>query len=341
MRFILENANIYATNLKYMNDSEEYTNGLKELRTVINDCFGNGTEIISQNQLEESIQRESDSYSISFSTERDLLSQWSMYAKESGVCLRMDFGESMIYRAYPEGENERSVVTKQQLCPQKVYYFTKDAMKSQAQYKKVRQEILDMMLIKAGSVAISDIKGNADLIWKETTPYVKRYEFKAEGEYRLVFNWPHLLGKIRIDYRNDKNVMKPYLDIECNGGWPVKEIIVGPGFNQDVVFNSIKHFLKHRTLKLPSITGEEFSKRCKKFLELDSVLPVEVNAEWTTMQKHLKTENVGLRYEAYENLLENIMNKNTVDTKYKEGLQGRFYSKQGIVLSKSKIPYIF
>ncbi len=39
MRFILENANIYATNLKYMNDAEEYSNGLKELRYVNNSNF--------------------------------------------------------------------------------------------------------------------------------------------------------------------------------------------------------------------------------------------------------------------------------------------------------------
>ena len=64
MRFILENANIYATNLKYMNDAEEYSNGLKELRYVINQEFGKNTELITEEDLEKSIRMEPDSYSI-------------------------------------------------------------------------------------------------------------------------------------------------------------------------------------------------------------------------------------------------------------------------------------
>lgn len=36
MRFILTKGDIFATNLKYMNDGEEYTNGLTELRAVLN-----------------------------------------------------------------------------------------------------------------------------------------------------------------------------------------------------------------------------------------------------------------------------------------------------------------
>lgn len=31
MRYILEKGDIFATNIRYMNDSEEYTNGLEEL----------------------------------------------------------------------------------------------------------------------------------------------------------------------------------------------------------------------------------------------------------------------------------------------------------------------
>ena len=36
LRFILEKGDIYATNIRYMNDSEEYFNGLKELHRLIN-----------------------------------------------------------------------------------------------------------------------------------------------------------------------------------------------------------------------------------------------------------------------------------------------------------------
>lgn len=35
MRYILGNGDIYATNIRYMNDSEEYTNGLNEIKVLM------------------------------------------------------------------------------------------------------------------------------------------------------------------------------------------------------------------------------------------------------------------------------------------------------------------
>lgn len=37
MRYILGSGDIYATNIRYMNDSEEYTNGLNEIKLLMLD----------------------------------------------------------------------------------------------------------------------------------------------------------------------------------------------------------------------------------------------------------------------------------------------------------------
>ena len=91
MSFILKKGDIFATNISYLNDSEEYINGLKELRELL--CGDKADRYVqsAQNHLaeadayREALKKAHDIYSISFSQEKDLLSQWYMYAKESGV----------------------------------------------------------------------------------------------------------------------------------------------------------------------------------------------------------------------------------------------------------------
>ena len=43
MRYILGSGDIYATNIRYMNDSEEYTNGLNEIKLLM--LEENGTSV--------------------------------------------------------------------------------------------------------------------------------------------------------------------------------------------------------------------------------------------------------------------------------------------------------
>ncbi|MDE5590026.1 MAG: hypothetical protein K2J60_12970 [Acetatifactor sp.] len=90
MKYILTQGDIYATHISYLNDLEEYVNGLRELREIFaNREQGDGkpANIINDDIYEEAIREIPQIYSISFSKEADLLSQWYMYARESGVRL--------------------------------------------------------------------------------------------------------------------------------------------------------------------------------------------------------------------------------------------------------------
>lgn len=343
MRFILTSANIYATNLEYMNDSEEYVNGLRELQKVINDQYGKGKKLITDQTLLDEMNVSSSSYSISFSTERDLLSQWSMYARESGVSLMMDFNGSRRYKAYKESssENQREDITNLDLYPRQVYYFTETAMKDRKKCSAIRKHIIEDIEDNYDPISIADIEANAGKIWRETTPYVKRYEFNAEGEYRLVFNLMALKDRFRIDYRNDKHVLKPYLDIECDGGWPIREIVVGPGFNQQVVYKSIKHFMNFAKLKVPVLTGDEFKDRCYEYLHKDKRIPSEAKSYFNKLIKELSGDDEDERYLAFEKVVKDILADGSVLDDYKKYISGRFLSKSGIVLTKSEIPYIY
>lgn len=347
MTYILQGANIYATNLLYMNDSEEYVNGLKELRYIINDKARaeSGEELILQEKLDSTMKDEVTRYSISFSTAKDLLSQWSTYAGESGVSLKMRFTGKERYKAkYKENDKKdskekREYVTSLELLPRKVYYCTRSAMKD-AEYKNTKEKIWKAIEDANSNTTVGDLKENVNFIWKDMSSYVKRYEFSAEEEYRLVFDWMQLLYPFIIDYRNDENVLKPYLDIECENGWPICEIIVGPGFNQDVVFKSIIHFLNHRDIQTPKLSNGDFCKKCEEYLKMDEEMPPGIKKMWEERKSRIINGTENERYSEFLKIRQEILLLQEED-KYIAKLSNRELSKDGIILSKSGIPYIF
>ena len=280
MQFILQKGDIFATNIRYMNDSEEYFNGLKEIkklacnREMIEQWLrARGRKTPSLNSVEkaftdENLQKNMEDmgfYSISFCEKNDLLSQWAIYAKEAGVSIKMKFEEET-YRFITEGmagKAEKEEVEKKEkaewdLLPRRVYYFTYDSMKDQEQeYTERAYTILDRLYEADMKDYIEDINE----VWKYVSTFVKRYDFYQEAERRLVFQPKKCVYQPKIEYRNDKNVLKPYLDIECKGGWPIWEIMVGPGFNQQVVYNSVVHFLEHVQIKNGIKSTEEYVQR--------------------------------------------------------------------------------
>lgn len=340
MRYILTQGNIYATDLKYMNDAEEYRNGLCELRKVINEKYGaSGKEIITEQMLQEMIESDSEVYSISFSEQRDLLSQWSMYARESGVSLTMQFNGDEKYLFYFEDEKNRDGNRKINARPKQVYYFTERVMK-ESLYNKRKSEIVNSIENENDEVTLTDI-ANVVQIWKSMTPYVKRYEFYSEGEYRLAFSSNEFPRKVRVDYRIDEHVLKPYLDVECLDGWPIQEIIVGPGFNQNVVYESILHFIRHAKLKLPKIDGKTFAERCAYFFYMEQEGIEKIKEFWNAYEVKLEDEDEFRRYQAFGEMQRKILQDEEVDLNYKKFLKERYLSKEGVLIKKSEIPYIF
>lgn len=350
MRCILQNANIYATNLRYMNDSEEYANGVSELREIFNEK--RGQVLITEAMLQGVLDNEVTSYSISFSEAGDLLSQWSMYAGESGVSLRMRFTGEEKYSVYLDNgetgseERKKRWELKEKLQVKKVYYCTKSAM-DETEYRAVADEIWNAAIGEAESKTAdgrnagqTDIADEYPALWKRMAPFVKRVEFKAEAEQRLVFNSAELKQAVRIDYRNSRNVLKPYLDIGCRNGWPICEIMVGPGFNQDVVFQSILHFLNHARLKAPVLNGRQYCCRCEDYFKLCGDLPEDLRDKWKAFVPRFN-QNEADYYRLFLALRNDILKDMAVDKNFKEQLRRRELTKTGIILSRSRIPYIF
>lgn len=344
MKFILTKGDIFATHISYLNDSEEYVNGLRELKSLLKSDYCTETDLQSaaKSRLDESAYNDATNnvpqiYSISFSREPDLLSQWYMYSRESGVRLKMHLTKkNKCFLVKDKVSEEKTDFMEIGAELKDVHYFTRIGMESKEytrEGKKIIKTITDY--IKEQKIE-NDLEGNIIKIWKDTAPFIKNYEFRQEKEVRLIFKAPQSEKKAAlIEYRNANGVLIPYLDIYRQEGWPVAEIMVGPGRNQERVFNSICHFIDCATLKIPPI---EQSRNMILFLE--GMLRYQIGEEKIKKYKEkiesLVSNQSIITYKAaiYDCL------KNAGD-KVDEYLRRNYYSECGVIVRKSNAPYEF
>ena len=295
------NANIFATNIKYMNDSEEYANGLKELCKIY-ESHSDG-KLVSSEKIEAELEKDIPIYSISFSGARDLLSQWSMYAGESGVSIKMRFDGSERYKVNDliSGKRELLVDDDISICPQKVWYCTKEAMNPD-DYRKVTDEIWREAFSGENDVVKNDTEGNFGDYSRKITPYIKRAEFRAEQEYR----------------------------------------IIGPGFNQKVVFESVRHFLNNAKLSVPTLDKDTYLMRFEEYLELCGTVPKCIQDLYEQQKEEIA--NASNIHRFFTNIRNSIIEKlkmENVDNEFLGKISKTEFTKPGIILSRSRIPYIF
>lgn len=344
MRYIITKGDIYATNVRYLNDSDEYINGLREIRSLLDAAgeFGfdelekDAKNLVTEEAFQKIKAQASDIYSISFSRAFDLLSQWHMYAKESGVQIKMIFDDSQEYMYFSQpGAEDASVSSRKEkkLKINDLYYLTKIGMPSD-EYRETGRKVLHEFKSR-----FMDAKEMISA-WKMLAPCIKNYGFRQEQEKRIIFLASE--HDLTIKYRNDRSVLKPYLDIETVEGWPVCEIMVGPGRNQHQVFQSICHFLEHTSLKIKRLSDKELVELYFGGMKEYGLPEVKIKeCKEQVLQITPTIEKLGVKYSdrIHEVLTTNFKEKerNLVN----DYIQNNFFSDKGIIVTKSKWPYEF
>lgn len=309
---IIQGKCMYATHINFMNDWEEYRLGYnvltKEIKKAIESYRADFEKTIGADNLEAILGYFSDEclnvmtysqikqmdkfkefraltipevYSISFCKEKDLLSQWAIYAKESGVAIEFDFSDFVFCDAsldesemfkYDE-EDWQTIKYFRNNRPHIIKYNDQDIL------DKLQEQITEVVrMIKNPQFASSEeIVRPVTLLRRMTelysiVPYCKLDKFKAEREIRSAFmrleNWVIRKGEskgsmyqTKVFYRTANRVLKPYLKI----GWeaqkpdiyPIKRIIVGPGENQEAVFRGLIHFIENQDkVIIPNVKGK-------------------------------------------------------------------------------------
>lgn len=354
MRYILKNGDIFATNINYLNDSEEYINGLKELRNILCDkklapeYADKAAERLKKDDAYQSVLQESNHiYSISFSKEKDLLSQWFMYSKESGVRLKLNMPKEGL-KNFKVHRKKRVIDKEPDLeidgeC-KAVHYFTRIGMEDD-EYEEEAKEIVKVIKNYVDCNKLSDVDAYILPIWSRYAPYIKNYEFRQENEVRLIFRSLRPDGQTPyVQYRNAGGVLIPYLDIYLEEGWPITEIMVGPGRNQQRVYTSICHFIENTNeIKTMDIQEEaavrEYIEGLRKYKMSKE--------ECEELIKKIKEEKSGISN--YRDVLYEVMNRyinedeepNDKMTLVQEYRNRNTYTKNGIIVRKSNAPYEF
>lgn len=354
MQSILSKGCIWATNILYMNDSEEYKNGLREIDPILNECI----DASEQNKLSEYIENQlkeprTDCYSISFSQHADLLSQWSMYAKESGVNLGFDFERLLQSGSVYNTDDPKGAMQITAFGPDEVTYFTQNENKAAGQeeneIKRIKGEIKrklteDQNVINSAEHMLTE--GWQQHLYRHVA-LIKRFEFHAEAEWRLVFNATNENGRFPVKYRLDKGVLKPYVNVKCYDNqnvvspWPIVAITVGPGYNQAVVFESIKHFLDYG--QIIKLSDESILSNFKMFLH--QIPESKDSPDLVELINNIKSQlhSPGFRAIVWINRITELQRMGLSDRnkETREFFEHNYFSSCGIILKRSKIPYIF
>ena len=342
LKYIVTKGDIYATNVRYLNDSDEYINGLREIRILLDsadeyhrdELKRQAKDWVTRDAYQRIKEQISDIYSISFSEASDLLSQWHMYARESGVQIKMCFDNLKEYEYYCQVHDDSNVRATKKLEKKSVYYFTKIGMPL-TEYKETGRKILD----EFGCI----LEKNTEVVstWKMLAPFIKNYGFIQEREVRAIFLAND--NELPIAYRGDRGVLKPYLDIEMKEGWPICGIMVGPGRNQNQVFQSLCHFLDHTDLKIDKIADSDLVKMyfdgMKEYYVPDQKVD-ECMKRILDMDPNMT--KYGVRYsEKIRETINDVFSEEEERKIVNEYIENNYFCDKGIIVNKSKWPYEF
>ena len=269
LNILFDSCTFRASNLFYLNDSEEFYAGIRHLKRHVKKELpirkAEAMNILNELSLENGRgDFDPGIYSISFSKEKDLLSQWITYAKESGVAIELD--SKLISGTDKKGQSG--------LRWYGVESFTKSDEANATEFNSLlffhlRQNLHAIDYNKTfKQMRDSGILLSMLNIQRETyqflASYYKNKGFEAEKEVRLSV-FPMCCGTEKGSkeaticyYRmGERGILRPYLNVTI--GYrktidgkdyfqpclPIKTITVGPGKNQQDVFNSIIHRMRY------------------------------------------------------------------------------------------------
>ena len=222
-----------ASHLRFLNDSQEYLNGLDWLnRKMQEECVQGFKDECRDNM-----------YSISFCGNDDLLSQWKWYGKDSGIAISFDMS-NIQYKYYDYYDNIQVSMlpsTDTHTMPLPVKYTDDEKLTYYNQIKnwnktdQIRQSLSPLL---AGLFI----------------PFCKHEGFQEEKESRLIFYTADMdstqkagLKPFQIHYYTSGATIKPSLDVIFQAKDPNKSIVncltVGPGQNQELIYKALVHML--------------------------------------------------------------------------------------------------
>lgn len=344
MSKILSGGNLFATNLGYMNDSREYVNGLNAVGKVLESKVSKESKAAF---VEENHSEELTYFSISFCKENDLLSQWIAYARESGVSIEMSFEENK--------DVELQIANNDAGNPIVINASPRDIIYVEMKNGELTDEDIEVVWHRLDEGSGGNDDDYLMRKGKDVSAYIKQKDFAQEKEYRIAVDTATLGEVPKIDYRMDRHVLKPYLNVECMGGWPVTSVMVGPGSNQELVFRSIRSFLNHAKIKSSRLQSHAqwksqiksyFENGGKYYEEIWNGLKVDDKLgfykSWDELDREPEKDIEQGEKEMWAEKVTKVIEEKEKDKSSDHQLRKDYcFTASGIILKRSEISYIY
>ena len=252
---ILSNNSLRASDLKYLNDKNEFTIWFKAFDNVFKE-MKQKDDYLSFAPFLDSIKDEIDSYKkyctyvTCFSHERDLLSQWEMYGdKCKGIAIGFDEedliqmmfkynkvptknGEEIIFPGLLQGDVEYNF----ELVCKDAMNMTKSLVKSFLESKAKIEDYIS----KESEYHFKDSCMRIFMRLQDA----KDASFYAEKEFRFYWNQIDHVKPYKTFSRSTRIV--PYVSLSCEEKLPIKEIILGPALDDpETRIMQLRDILRH------------------------------------------------------------------------------------------------
>jgi hypothetical protein len=238
---ILENQQLWASNVAFLNDREELLHGVKCAKRALNQILKDRKLIQWRdairtvvNEIEEG--RLPNTYATCFCEKSDLLSQWRGYGgAEQGVCLVFERSGLEALRA-----GKQSFLTPVQ------YGLISGKMQLR---EGLRERLLSIAAEELTAMNEDDKREEVYEVLSELIPRFKHKGFEAELEWRLVVQ--HKTLRDSVCFRPNRNVLVPYIKLDSRGSLPLKYVRIGPGHDTKLTQRSVEQFLEAKGYAVP------------------------------------------------------------------------------------------
>lgn len=235
-RSIIENDQLWASNIRFLNDKREMEFGLKEAVKFLE-------------QQEKQVTKSSTNQSAIRQAKRNILDQGIPSAYACCFCSRSDSLSQ--WRGYTNGGQGIAIVF--EVGQLEKHFSHYNAVMAEVAYgqdatkKRLEDEFENLIkarhgdLFSDGSLTAEELEA----LILSLSPQFKHKGFEDEREWRLIVNEPKKSAD--VVFRTKDNVLVPYLKLGEKGvGLPIDRVIVGPGKDMDITLQSVELFLKSK-----------------------------------------------------------------------------------------------
>lgn len=244
---IAESRSIWASNIYYLNDSNEIIEACDVIERIITTDIANHPQniqdLLSQfnTWLKNFIRQPNYIFIFSLSTEKSLLSQWRSYTPH-GKGVSLGFSPEFINSIISTG-----------------HFNLVECLYEESDKKALMHGMINKLLESFGQRNSESFQGaqgqnfysffgefKEDIL--KTLAIVKHSAFSEEKEWRIISHYFPSYVDQKIKFREGASILIPYIEIPIEQDFPIQHVMLGPTEHANLSMSSVSCFLSNKRL---------------------------------------------------------------------------------------------